>query len=58
MTTQRKCRHGIPYGTRCQTCINRVLFFKKRAAAAVPGSVTVQGAGSADPPAPAGGNNT
>ena len=54
MTSQRKCRHGIPYGTRCQTCINRVLYFKKRNAGGVPVSESVPSAGSADPPAPAG----
>ena len=55
MTTQKRCRHGIPFGTRCQTCINRVLFFKKRNAGGVPGSQSGADAVAADPPAPAGG---
>ena len=54
MTSQRKCRHGIPYGTRCQTCINRVLYFKKRNAGGVPVSESVPAAVPADPAAPAG----
>ena len=52
MTTARKCRHGIPYGTRCQTCINRVLYFRKRNAGGVPGSQSGADAVAADPPAP------
>jgi hypothetical protein len=56
MINQSKCRHGIPYGTRCQTCINHVLYWRSRKAKAggvpgrkIPGSESAPAA--ADPPA-------